>query len=183
MLGDHRCGAVVDKQTGIQRLGGEHCLFAGGGLGHGCAAARAGHSMEVDRVRHRAIGQVAQVNFDGVADAHAVERSGYFSVERPVLVGCSIGQLPLDLDSFQINADCLRFAQARLSLGRDFGRIAYDIRACGGIVGHDNGSGDHGCAAYGCGGRGCVAGCLAGYFELPDHAGFLMTCQRAIVGE
>ena len=40
--------------------------------------------LEVDRMNHRAIGGILQMNVNGVADLHAEERSRHFAVEGPV---------------------------------------------------------------------------------------------------
>ena len=76
VLGHHRRGAVVNVKPGDQRLECHRLLFAGIDLQRGSAAARPGRRMEIDRVDHRAVGGILQVDVNGVADADAQEWPG-----------------------------------------------------------------------------------------------------------
>jgi hypothetical protein len=120
VLGHHRRGAVINIEPGHQRFPGHGFLLAGIDLQRGGAAARTGRGVEIDRVNHRAVGGVLQMDVDGVADTHADERSGHLAVERPVTEGRALGQPPFDFDADEIDPHGLRFALAdrRWQVGR-----------------------------------------------------------------
>src|SRR5207344_577695 len=95
-----------------QNLGGEHGFLARLGLRHHGAATRAGDRMEVHGVSHRAGGIVLHMDFDGIAYADPEEGTGYLTIECPVFVGGSVCELAFYLNSFKVEAHCLRIADA-----------------------------------------------------------------------
>jgi hypothetical protein len=83
--------------------------------------------MEVNRVCHRAVGQVPQVDFNRIAHAHSEERTRHFAIECPILIGGAIGELSFNFHRFQVDADGLRLA--RRDRGGDFGGVTDNIGA------------------------------------------------------
>ena len=66
------------------------------------------------------------MNFDGVADPHAQERTGHFAVEGPVAERGAFREPAFELDADQIDAHGLRVALA--DGRRQIGRVARDVR-------------------------------------------------------
>ena len=98
VLGHHRGGAVIDKQTGNQRLESEYLLLTGRRLQPDRAASRTGRPMEIDRVHHRAVRRVLHVDLDRIAHAHAHERTRHCAVEGPEGETGPVGKAGLLLD-------------------------------------------------------------------------------------
>src|SRR5215217_7562849 len=172
MFGDHWRRTVVDKQARDQCFEGESGLFSRHGRAEHCTTTRTCRSMEINRMAHRTIHQVFQVNFYRVAHAYSVEWAGHLAIERPIVISCSIRELTFDFDGFEIDAHSLGFTDTHLGLGRDFARVADDVSAgCGRVV-DNNWPTDHDIAACSCSG-GCITeGSTAGHLKGSDHAGF-----------
>src|SRR5215813_1895656 len=90
MLGNHWRRAMVDVEAWNQRFPRHRFFPAGLDLERGGTAARAGCGMKIDRMYHRAVVGILQVNVNRVADAYANERTGHLSVEGPVAEGCAL---------------------------------------------------------------------------------------------
>ena len=125
MLGDHRRRAMIDVEAGIEGAEGEALALAGSRQSRDAAAARSGHRVEVDVVRHDAVGRIIEVDLDRVADTDSNERSGHAPVEGPVMISRAVGELTGHLDRLQADPDRLR--TAALERPRQIGRVAGDI--------------------------------------------------------
>src|SRR3546814_941724 len=94
-------GAVVDEQAGVERLEGEAADVTRRGERRRGAAAGAGDAVQVDVVRHLAVGHVAQVELDRVALAHADQADRHRAAEGPEGVRRAAGDLHLLLEHVQ----------------------------------------------------------------------------------
>src|SRR5262249_32046173 len=127
---DHRGRAVTHIKPRNERLEPDRLFLAGIGLRRRGAAARAGGGMKIDRVDHRAVAGVLEVDFDGAADAHAKERTGHLAIEGPVAKGRALGETALQFDRNQIDAHGLRiaFAYRRRNVDRSLRDVGFDDR-------------------------------------------------------
>src|SRR6266508_1916038 len=161
MLGNHRGRAVVNEQTGVQCLGGKHCLFAGSRLGHRGATTGTSDCMEVHGMCHGAIRQVFEMNLNRITHTHTIEWTRYLAIECPVFIGCSVRELAFDFNGFEINAHGLWFADAHLGLSRHFCGITNNIRTCGGRVIDNDSTTYYSTAVHWCRYGSCVARCIS----------------------
>ena len=110
VFGNHWRRAVVHVKARHQRFPGHRFFRAGLHLQHRRAAARAGRGVKVDRMHHRAVAGILQMNVDGVADAHADERPRHFAVEGPVAKRGRFSEAAFHLRRQKIDAHRLRVA-------------------------------------------------------------------------
>src|ERR1044071_7139857 len=92
-------------------------------------------------MRHGAIRQVFEVDFNSIAHAYTEEGTGHLAVECPILVGSPVSELALDFNSFQINAHGMWCPRGETS--GNFRRVTYDIGACSSRVIDNYGTADH----------------------------------------
>src|SRR5262245_18064622 len=112
VVGNHRCGAVINKEPGYQCLELDDLLVTGISLCCRRATTRTGRGMKIDGMNHAAISGILEVHFKSVADPHAEKWTGYFAVERPVAECSPFSQSAFQFHRQQIDANRLRFASA-----------------------------------------------------------------------
>ncbi len=134
VMGDHGRRAVIDIESGNQRL--ERHRFFVAGIDLQCRRTAAGHRgrMKIHRVDHVAVGRVLQMHLDRVADANAQEGSGHFAVEGPVAEtwlpprgrpSCST------VNRSSLTVFGLALAERWRKIGRLARNLGFDQRLCG----------------------------------------------------
>ena len=144
-------------------------------------AARPCHGVEVHGVRHGAVGQIPQGNFDRITHPHTIERPRHSPIEGPVHKGRSIGKLPFKLDRLEV--DAYRPGLAWTDRRRNLGRVADDIGSRCWIIPYDHRPGRWIVARDRQAGISAVRQLTAGHFERSMHAGFLVPGDRTDIGE
>ncbi len=105
MHADRRRGAVVHIDPLIEGLEGELRFVARRGEARRRAAARPGHAVQVDVVRHLAVRVVLEVELHRIALPHADEAAGHRAAEGPEGVADPFGDRHFLLDHLQLHDD------------------------------------------------------------------------------
>ena len=105
----HRCSrAVIDIQTGIQRLERKLRFVPRRSERRSSAAARSGHRVKIDVVRHLRARMIFEVKLHHVALTNADEKSGDLAAKRPKQIVHAIRHALHDFFHFEVHAHLRR---------------------------------------------------------------------------
>lgn len=96
-----RC-AVVHVDTGVKRLEAEALGLTRSNLRRHRPTTRAGHCMQINRVRQLAVRRIGKREFDGITDPYPDHRARNRAVERPECIGAAITEVTYHLTSRQL---------------------------------------------------------------------------------
>ena len=105
MHDDWRGRAMIDEQTGVQRLEREHGAVARRGQRARCAATGAVDRMQVDVVRILVVGVIVEMHLDLVALAHPDELARHVAAKCPERVPHAVGKPPFQLPNLEMHDD------------------------------------------------------------------------------